>query len=393
MNKKTSSFLTDLLLATVALVVFGALICTIFWHEFINTGNLVFYKDEKIEKLVPGNERMYFITESGGYVAGGYHFTDDTRYMNVQRHKHKELKIPTPVKFFEGEIKEITPYRWRSAFFVTNTNVLYKLNDLEVTKISDSIAYAYESNSSDVYMIDINHVLYKHTDAGNERLLENVKAFKTYNSSAYEHDQSFALTVNDELYKVKYDKETEKYILDELLLSNVKSFDVKDISYEFRGSAPEDAYNKPIINALTNNGELYVKGIYNSRYCGYGGDSPNYYITYDSWTLIGEKVSSFSLSEFGTGILFENEKCAYFGYEICGPSNELRTFNRIEFAVNNAYDVFVTSNNLSIFGKDGYCYFYGVSFDNIFMLEHFQENEEISKFPIFEGSPYVVKMK
>ena len=350
------------------------------WYEFFDVTGLTLYDDEPISKIIPFEKRVYLITEDGyGYVAGDYN-SDSRLYRNSEFHHNEKLGIPSPVKFHSEKIKQLFPFR-RGALFVTENDSLYKLNDITAKFISNDIVYADQAGEI-IYAIDISKNLYS-IDAENRRsfLCADVKMVKAY------RERIFVLCNNGALCELI--RSDSGYAVSSPIFEDVKAFDVLDTSERYDGTKfiydDENAIKTPLFNVLTNENQLYVKGVYNLLSCSRLASAFPSLVQFDEWTLIEEEVSDFSLAPMGTVYVKMDSSCAYFGFDSDMRSDvafEVKYKKLLESGVEYA----TTSKDCCIYvkTKDNKYYMWG-SWSTLLFDQHSDDHH------IFTGEPFVLE--
>ena len=290
-------------------VILFVLLQSCMWYDTFDVTGLTFYNNEPIREIFLNDDRFYVITEEGkGYVAGGYSTSKDRKYRNSESCVNRETGILSPVLFFDGHISKIFPSNYGKIMFLDDKDVLYELNELEANKICDNAFFASKSFTMDnIYVVDNSGKLFLYGEVV-QHLASNVKAVRAY------RDRVFVLSNDNCIYELSNGTYSEP------IFSDVKSFDVIDTSHSiFNGetviSNDQQTMKKPLFNVLTNDGTLYAKGSYNLIYRGYTNTNHHRPYVLNEWTIIGEKVSDFSLAGMGTLMLFEDSTCKYFGFD------------------------------------------------------------------------------
>lgn len=342
------------------------------WYHTFDVSGLVFYEDTPIKDIIVHFDKLYFVTEDGkGYVAGGYSTSEERKYRNAEFQSNESLGgAPSPVLFFDGIIDEIFTCEDKDILFIDNNNDLYKLNEINAVKIAEGIVSAAKLKSTDVvYAVDNLHNLFI---VGEKQILSSsVKSVKTCG------DKIFVLCDNGDLC------ELINGTLALPIFSSVKNFEAVDTSSViFDGEKfildDEETSRNPLINVLTSEGELYAKGSYNLIYKSYMKNQNHQPHKLDDWSLIGQNVKDFSLAGMGTIMAFEDNTCAYYGFDTTYETNstvEYRTFD-----INNVESVSATNCHISINTSDGF-YFLGNQFHMFF-------DKMSDKHHILTGTPY-----
>ena len=306
--------LITLLVLTIAFILF---VVGFIWYKFYDITGLTLYNDEPISEIIPFDDRFYFITEDGeGYVAGGYAHSSSRIYLNSQSYENEKLGIPSPVKFSDEKIEKLYAYSDR-ALFITESKDLYRAFDEKSEYICSDIIYADHATwraDTVIYAIDTSNTLYSISEQGEKVFLcDNVKIVKAY------RERIFVLRTNGvfcELIKT----EAGSYEFSNPIFENVAAFDVMDTSTRFDGVKfifdDEKAINTPLFNVLTENGDLYVKGVYNLLCCTRASSEFPEPFELEEWTLISDNVNSFDLAPMGTIFIKNDTSCAYYGFDV-----------------------------------------------------------------------------
>lgn len=333
------------------------LIWFFYWYNFCDVTGLEFYEDQPIKCFFSTNDRVFLLTEEGyGYVAGGYSNGSSRKYLNSEFTYNSYLNGSCPVKFYDKKIKQIITEE-SNAFFISETDQLFRLNyDLTIESIADNVIYASRGAEGEIYFVDTNKNLYVKSNEKINFLKENIKKIKCYNSFVY------VLTTKGSLFLCERSVESLKF--DNVLFENVQDFDVVDTSPRMIDglyvSNDETALLLPLINVLTQNGDLYVKGAYNTIPCGTMlTKEPAEPKIYEDWLHLASGIKQFSIAPMGTIMLTDDNRSIYYGFDSDLTYNS--TFGKREFDISNceivgAADmlIFVKDNN-GIFYIFGYC--------------------------------------
>ena len=301
------------IVVTVLLVV--SLIGFFVWYNFFDVTGLELYSDQPISNFFSAEMRVYLLTEEGyGYVAGGYLYGDTREYLNSENVHNSYLNGASPVKFYNGKIKQIIDEE-HCTMFITEKNELFELNrDLSSDYIASDVVNACGTENGEIYYITSDNSLYK-KDSSNEInfVKENIKKVKCYKEFVY------VLSCDNVLYR--YEKGNKDQLINqERLLESVKTFEVVDTSERLIDGKyiddNEQALSLPLINVLTGDGNVYVRGAYNVLSCGHRGALPPAPpMVYEEWTLIGTEIKQFSLAPMGTIMLKSNGTVIYYGFD------------------------------------------------------------------------------
>lgn len=288
--------------------------CTI-WYEFFDTGDLVFYDGENIEKIIPSeNGFFYMITESGKlYGFGGHDDTVNREYRNTEFTEDEKLGIPRPVLISDEMVREVIVLSGFYSLFITEENELYEFNDFEISRVASDVITAYRSFKIDgIFVIDKEQNLSLVRDDNKIQLYQGVRSIKGFG------EHLFAILDNGDLCELSYIQANDTIVVAETLISDVKEFAVIDTPHKYENGKiafeSEEGKRTYILNALLSNGSLYVKGTYNALRLIHSFETPPIK-TFENWTLIFENVSSFSTSEIGTTVSFKDGGVAYYGFE------------------------------------------------------------------------------
>ena len=181
--------------------------------------------------------------------------------------------------------------------------------------------------------------------------------------------------------------------LSEPLFRNVKSFDMRwtAMRYEESGrlnwTIPE-AQELPLINVLTNDGELYVKGAYNLLCCTRPLTAKPEPHIINEWTLISDNVESFALAAMGTIFKLNDNTCAYYGFNSYLSASEDCTYEckYVDLEINDAISVYATDLQIAVRTSTEYyvlgsCYTY-------YDLRPNKHNHHI-----FDKNPIIIHLK
>ena len=353
-NKKTKVVLSIVGITVASIVATIATVVSVIWIYLLialnDVSGLSFYDDERIVAAYQSDESeaVHFVTENDRlYVTGGYSSSKNAKYKNVKGRKNETLGIWEPVLLFEGSIKTVVPYYGISALVITENNDLYKVNINEQTLLSENIQYvcagatSYKDYHNYIFTVDTDGNLREITAENSEVIAENVS------SAHYSNGIIYALKANGDLFEIPYNS---SYDVGEgrVIYSGVKSFDVKTTNTRYTDERGYyyDENAMPVINVLTVNDTLYVKGVY-SLYEGWHSSVANPLEplrSYSDWEIIANNVDSFSLSPKGTLIKHLNGEVAYFGFDtVIGAEN-------VEFAYKKLTDAPVSTISASVYG-------------------------------------------
>ena len=376
---------------TILLVVGIVFLACSVWFCFYDVIGLELYKDETISDIIPYYDNIYVITEDGYcYVLGGYHNSSSRKYRNSESHHNDKLNASSPVKIFSKKVLQVIPYGATSALLIDEENTLYDFNDFNIQEICSNVSYAVKATSSQgkrifgsdnkslYYVIDKTNVLYAVNENGESKeLFSAVSAVDIYL-------EKILVLNNDGVLNQYQISEDGKIILTEKLFEDVSSFDVKDTSLRFDGEKfvfdDEVAKNMPLLNVLTNDGELYVKGAYNLLCCTRSLAAHPEPKIYNEWTLIAEQVESFSLAPMGTAIKHMDNTAGYYGFDTDNSANSSFEFGYLKLAQTNVVDVYASDVQVLI-KTDQAFYTWGYS------LEYDVSDSEHN---LFNGTPIIV---
>ena len=253
-----------------------AILAFLIWYSSSLIG-LDIYKDEPIRDIIPFYSARYIVTEEGDvYIANDFDSTNQ-RYRNTESHRNDKLNTHVPVKIYDGKIAKIIPYGNVKTLLINENGELFDFDDFETTKLADGVFYAIrvhyshgemifgEGNEKIYYVIDTNNVLYAMNGEGEKKEL-----FSDVVSVDYYLDTLLVLFKNGDLNQYSI-SDGNTIVLKEKIFENVGSFDIRDTSLRLDGERlvvdDEEAKKKPLINVLTFDGSLYVKGAYNLLCC------------------------------------------------------------------------------------------------------------------------------
>lgn len=336
------------------LLILAIAVSVLIWYSVFDISGITFYNDEPISQIVPYEDRIYIITQNGnGYMAGNYN-SSSRKYRNSESYHNKKIGIPSPVMFFNGSISEILPYDSNGTLFLSNDNELYDLYDFDVTKIADNVIDADVKGTTEkrYYIVDSKLNLYETNEMGASRFISaEITQVRVY------RDKIFALFTNGNLCELDASLTSDNPIVS-TIYENVKTFDICDTSMRYIDGNyvfdDEDAIAAPLLNVLTQKGELYAKGAYSLLPCTRSiSVHPEPYFM-ENWSLIGENVSEFSLASMGTIIKFNDNTCAYFGFDSNTSKNSNYSFGYKEILLNNVTDVYATSLHVCVKTKEGF---------------------------------------
>ena len=381
-----------ILFSAVGLISLIILIAAIFvWYNFFDISPLDLYKNQTIHQIYVYSDCVYLVDDDGkGYISGGFNgdlssMKSDKNvyraYLNTENRLNKKTNLPSPILFFDGQIKKIFPYSSKKALFITEQNELYSVYGLTTEKIADEIVFAeYDTTKSVVYAIDENAELSLIKDGNKTPILSGVKSAVTYNG------RLFVLLVDGNLYEVV--ENNGAYEISDPIFQNVKDFDVVDTSaryYDKWVSDDAEALENPLFNVLTNDGVLYAKGYYNITECGTVGFAPYPAPVFLSdWTIIGNNVDSFSCSAMGTIMKFKDKTCSYYGYDTVLSRDPY--FGSITLDIDNVENVIADKLSVCVIDSSGKCYIWG---DDLLCQFLKAKDENIN---IFTDSPLVVSL-
>ena len=365
------------------------LTCSV-WFNFYDIVGLELFKDETISDIIPYYDNIYVITEDGYcYVLGGYHNSSSRKYRNSESYHNDKLNTPSPVKIFDEKVLQVIPYGSTGALLITEDGCLFDFNDFDIKEIYTNVSFAVKAsldqgkrifgtdNTALYYVIDKTNVLYAVNENGESKeLFSQVSEVDVYLDKILVLDKNGALNQ----YQIL---DNGEIILTEKLFENVCAFDVKDTSLRYDGEKfifdDEDAKNMPLINVLTNDGELYVKGAYNLLCCTRSLAAHPEPRIISEWTLIAESVESFSLAPMGTAIKFSDSTAGYYGFDTDNSANSNFDFGYLKLAQTNVIDVYASDVQVLIKTEQAF-YTWGYS------LEYDVSDSEHN---LFNGTPII----
>lgn len=316
------------------------------WYNFFDVTGLEFYEDQPIKCFFSTNNRVFLLTEEGyGYVAGDYSNGSSRKYLNSETTYNSYLNGSCPVKFFNGKIKQIIDEE-SNTFFISETDQLFRLHyDLTLESVADNVVYASAGDEVEIYFVDIYENLYVKSNEKINFLKENIKKIKCYKDFVY------VLTTKGSLYLCERNDENLKF--DDMLFEAVQDFDVVDTSARIIDgkyvSNDATAVSLPLVNVLTQGGDLYVKGAYNTLPCGQiTSQAPAEPKIYEDWLHIASDIKQFSVAPMGTIMLDEDNKALYYGFDSNLTSKAI--FGKREFDISNCE--IVGAMEMCIFVKD-----------------------------------------
>ena len=348
------------------------------------------YNNETISDIIPYYRNIYVITEDGYcYVSGDYSSSSSNKYWLYESTHNDKLYTHTPVKILDERVKKVIPYSTLGALLIDEDDRLFDFNDFTVKEVYNGVSYATivpyyhnerifgNGNTYAYYVIDKSGVLYAVSESG-----ETKKLFSQVCSVDFYLDT--ILVLNDSGVLNQYQiSESGEITLTEKLFENVSSFDVMDTSLRFDGEKyvfdDEAAKDLPLINVLTNDGELYTKGAYNLLCCTLSLAAHPEPKIIDEWTLIAEKVEDFSMAPMGTAIKFTNSSAGYYGFDTDNSANSKFEFGYLELAPANVIDVYASDVQVLVKTTQAF-YKWGSS------LEYDVEGDHT----LFTGSPIIL---
>ena len=368
---------------------------TLFWVCFTcftscNVTGLSFYKDEPITNIIPYSHQIYVTTENGCYISGEHSSSAVRKYRISEFYHSNKLNIAVPVKFFDKKVHQVIPYGTLGALLIDEEGCLFDFNDFDIKEIYNNVSCAVKAPSSQgtrifgsdnktlYYVIDKTNVLYAVNENGESKeLFSQVSEVDVYLDKILVLDKNGALNQ----YQIL---DNGEIILTEKLFENVCAFDVKDTSLRYNGEKfifdDETAKNMPLLNVLTNDGELYVKGAYNLLCCTRSMSAHPEPRIISEWTLIAENVESFSLAPMGTAIKFSDGTAGYYGFDTDNSANSKFGFGYLQLDLTEVIDVYASDVQILIKTEQAF-YIWGYS------LEYDVEEGEHN---LFTGTPIII---
>ena len=345
-------------LAVLILVILLFIVAILIYRALYDISDLTLYENEKIQSIVKYGDQVYLVDENGkGYILGGYSFSTKRTYLNSKARTHEGLNMSNPVLFFDGNIRQLIPYSRMSVLIITKDNELYAWHDFEIEKVADGVICAdINPINNEVYYINLNKELILRQENGLEQLI-----LTGANKVVLYSDNAYVLLENHKLCEFKCD-DYENVQLSYCEIEGIVDFEVVDTSLRFNGEKyifdDETAIESPLITALCNDGNLYVKGAYNLLSChtNFADKKPEPYIIND-WTIIGENVFSFSSAPMGTVMLHNDKSCSYYGFDTC-VSNE-SIFQQYNIPIEKIESVHASETTVCLIGQDDKIYIYG----------------------------------
>ena len=377
-------------IAALLVIVIVFLICFV-WFYYKDVTGLELYNNEQISEIIPYYDNIYVITENGNcYVSGNYHSSSSRKYRNSESYHNDKLNMASPVKIFDKKVQQVIPYGAVGALLIDEENVLFDFNDFDIKEIYNNVSFAVKAsldqgkrifgtdNKALYYVIDKTNVLYAVNENGESKeLFSAVSAVDIY------LDKILVLNNDGVLNQYRISEDGE-IILTEKLFEGVSSFDVKDTSLRYDGEKfvfnDEAAKNMPLINVLTNDGELYVKGAYNLLCCTRSLAAYSEPKVFNEWTLIAEDVESFSLAPMGTAIKYMNNTAGYYGFDTDNSADSKFEFGYLQLDPTEVIDVYASDVQVLIKTEQAF-YTWGYS------LEYDVSDSEHN---LFNGTPIIV---
>ena len=357
-------------LIAIVLIISIIVSAILIWYHTFDVIGLELYENERIEEIIPYYSSNYIITDEGYVYVMGYYNSESRKYRNSEFYHNDKLGSPIPVKMYDGKVTKIIPYDNLGALLINEKGELIDFNDFDIRKVYDGVSYSVKAPYKQgekifggeceelFYIIDTNGTLLAFNSNGESKeLIFDVCAVDYYN------DTVIALLYNGDLnqYSISDDG---KLLLEETLFKNVSSFDVWDTAVRYDGEKfvydDEAAQKIPLVNVLTNDGELYAKGAYNLLCCTRSLSAYPEPKIIQEWTLIAEGVESFSMAPMGTAIKFMNGAAAYYGFDTDNSSNSKFEFGYLQLNVTNVVGVYAGDVQVLIKTKDAF-YVWGFS--------------------------------
>ena len=347
---KTSVFKIVKKVISIILITVASLfmwILFIIWNQFFDVTGLRFYDGEPVSSVVLGSYRaFYVITDNGyGYVGGGYHGSKSRRYRNTEFHENEIFGTSEIVRFSKKNIKSIisSEYLWDKPLFITEDNSLYFLEDLDTTFLASNVISAQFDHKFAIYAVGTDGSLFTFTvddTTPNVLLASGIQYVDTY------FDEIYVLTESGDVCRVIC--KNGQYVLTEALFSNVKKFDIVPFPVaDHKGFGEKPDAQKSIINVLTNDNELYIKGNY----------YPEWYKDNTEWRLQSTNVVDFAAGLYGTVFTVTDNKCKYIGYDPYAKSKD--AFGEREFPHDGKNGISVSRACLCIVDSNNVMYLYG----------------------------------
>ena len=358
------------------------------YYEFVDVSGLSFYKDDEIEIIKTSYERVYFIAEDGkGYVTGDNANSGSRTYRNAEFRKHKDLDMPSPILFWDGEIEALYPVG-TSAHFITSDQTLYRWDqyDFEVKKIAESVVYVdsdvmkLKMDIEKTYFIDTDHDLWM-IDHENEpiRILSDVKQVQGY------YNRIWVIMNDGILYEVLQNE--QGYTLSEPIFEDIVEFNVIETATRYKDKFvwdDEEALLNPLMHVLTKDGNLYAKGVYNS----YNVLNEKYLQVHEikEWKIIGENVSAYSVAPTGTMMKFQDGSCAYYGFNLQRTQYHEMIYQILP--IENVKNVYASTFCVQVEDDNGVRYFWGNSNYNTILYEKEGHEDITSDEPLVLDYPF-----
>ena len=366
----------------------------LYWYYSYDVTGLVLYKDELIQDLIPYYSQIYIVTEEGDvYITVDHTVTNDRKLINSQSYPNDILNTGSPVKIYDGKIAKIIPYGSVKTLLINENGELFDFDDFETTKLADGVFYAIrvhyshgemifgEGNEKIYYVIDTNNVLYAMNGEGEKKEL-----FSDVVSVDYYLDTLLVLFKNGDLNQYSI-SDGSTIVLKEKIFENVGSFDIRDTSLRLDGERlvfdDEEAKKKPLINVLTFDGSLYVKGAYNLLCCTISIAATPTPKIIDEWTLIAENVESFSMAPMGTAFKYKDNTAAYYGFDTDNSSDSENKFGYLDLGLTNVTTVYADDVEVTVQTNKTF-YTWGFALDRTFDVS------SSKNYNLFDGEPHII---
>lgn len=321
MSKKSDFWGWFLTVLVIVLLLLPILVpAWVIWYDVIDTGNLVFYKEEygAFENIYACSNQLYITLDSKQLYFSGYNGCNRV-YRNAKGVLNERLGIRQPYLIFDGRVKKLIPYYTNCLLIIDESDSLYLYFGDETTKLADNVidADGQEMYDRQIYYIDASYQLHYYKDGVDKVLADGIKRVDVCLEKIY------CITTDNTL--VESELVENQDISFKPLMENVVDVSASDFVWYERlddgGDEPQvNKYYYPLINALTDNGDLYVLGRYQAK-LNYDATGIEPFKVFDEWTLISKNVVAFNTTEYGTIYLTDKGESYYHGCDFVYTSD------------------------------------------------------------------------